>query len=196
MLRCEWARGPLLTPYHDEEWGVPRHDDRALFELLILEGAQAGLSWETVLRKRENYRDAFDYFNPEIIASYGENKVTELLANPGIIRNRRKVEAAIKKRSGLSRGARRIRKLRPIPLAVRQRPADQERVEAAWGCARPYARFGCHEQGPAKKGILLCRLDHLLLLHAGGGHGQRPYDRMLPVSRDRTDLRRDRQKVG
>src|SRR5271157_1155499 len=96
MLRCGWAKGPFLTPYHDEEWGVPRHDDRALFELLILEGAQAGLSWETVLRKRENYRAAFDCFNPEIIASYGENKATELLANPGIIRNRRKVEAAIK----------------------------------------------------------------------------------------------------
>ncbi len=96
MLRCEWAKGPLLTPYHDEEWGVPRHDDHTLFELLILEGAQAGLSWETVLRKRKNYRDAFDYFNPEIIASYGENKAKELLANPGIIRNRRKVESAIK----------------------------------------------------------------------------------------------------
>jgi DNA-3-methyladenine glycosylase I len=81
--------------YHDEEWGVPVHDDRHLFEMLILEGAQAGLSWITILKKRENYRQAFDHFNARKIAHYDEPKVDELLANPGIVRNRRKVESTI-----------------------------------------------------------------------------------------------------
>ena len=93
--RCSWARSPLMARYHDEEWGVPLHDDRALFEFLILEGAQAGLSWETVLRKRENYRRAFDRFDAAKIARYDQRKVRKLLADPGIIRNRLKVSAAI-----------------------------------------------------------------------------------------------------
>ncbi len=81
--------------YHDEEWGVPLHDDRALFEFLVLEGAQAGLSWETILRKREAYRAAFDYFAIETVAAYDQRKVEALLADAGIVRNRRKIEAAI-----------------------------------------------------------------------------------------------------
>jgi DNA-3-methyladenine glycosylase I len=94
--RCEWATGdPLLMQYHDEEWGVPIHDDRTLFEFLVLEGAQAGLSWLTVLRKRENYRQAFDDFEVEKIANYGEEKIAALLENPGIIRNRLKVRSAV-----------------------------------------------------------------------------------------------------
>ena len=94
--RCAWAGDdPLYCAYHDEEWGVPLHDDRALFEFLILEGAQAGLSWITILRKRENYRTAFDNFNPERIARYDEGKIESLLQNPGIVRNRLKVEAAV-----------------------------------------------------------------------------------------------------
>lgn len=96
MERCPWCEGfDLYREYHDTEWGVPLHDDRALFELLILEGAQAGLSWSTVLKKREHYRRVFDGFVPEIVANYGEQKVAELLADPGIIRNRAKVAAAI-----------------------------------------------------------------------------------------------------
>jgi DNA-3-methyladenine glycosylase I len=95
--RCEWAGSdPLYIAYHDLEWGVPVYDDRLLFEFLILEGAQAGLSWITILRKRDSYRHAFDGFDPEVIAAYGPEKVDELLTNPGIIRNRRKVESAIK----------------------------------------------------------------------------------------------------
>ena len=94
--RCEWATGdPLLMQYHDEEWGVTIHDDRTLFEFLVLEGAQAGLSWLTVLRKRENYRQAFDDFEVEKIANYGEEKIAALLENPGIIRNRLKVRSAV-----------------------------------------------------------------------------------------------------
>lgn len=94
--RCEWAgNNPLYVKYHDEEWGVPVHEDDRLFEMLILEGAQAGLSWITVLRKRKNYRKAFDKFNPNKIARYDSKKVKELLNNPGIIRNRLKIESAI-----------------------------------------------------------------------------------------------------
>ena len=95
IKRCDWARTDLSIAYHDKEWGVPLHDDRALFEFLILEGAQAGLSWETVLKKRDNYRAAFDNFDPARVARYNQRKVEQLLANPGIIRNRLKIAAAI-----------------------------------------------------------------------------------------------------
>jgi DNA-3-methyladenine glycosylase I len=93
--RCPWAKGQQYITYHDVEWGVPVHDDRRLFEFLILEGAQAGLSWETILKKRDNYRAAFDGFDPELIAKYGKKKQASLLANPGIIRNRLKVASTI-----------------------------------------------------------------------------------------------------
>src|SRR5499427_10955050 len=93
--RCRWARTPLSIAYHDEEWGVPVHDDRILFEFLTLEGAQAGLSWDTILRKRARYREVFDHFDPERIARYDAKKVRELLKDPGIVRNRLKIEAAI-----------------------------------------------------------------------------------------------------
>jgi len=95
MPRCPWPTEEMMILYHDTEWGVPVHDDRLLFEYLILEGAQAGLSWNTVLKKRENYRMAFDNFVAEKIVRYGDKKVAELLANPGIIRNRLKVAATI-----------------------------------------------------------------------------------------------------
>lgn len=93
--RCEWAKSPMMVQYHDEEWGVPLHDERRLFEFLCLEGAQAGLSWETILQKRENYRRVFDGFRPEVIANYDEEKVDRLLADPGIVRNRRKIASCI-----------------------------------------------------------------------------------------------------
>src|SRR4026208_560339 len=95
MPRCPWAETELMIPYHDEEWGVPVHDDRLLFEFLILEGAQAGLSWSTILNKRENYRKAFDDFDARKMASYDANKIKALLNNPGIVRNRLKVNAAV-----------------------------------------------------------------------------------------------------
>ena len=97
LPRCGWATSdPLYLAYHDEEWGVPLHDDRRLFEMLILEGAQAGLSWITILKRREGYRRAFHGFDAEKIARYGEKDVARLLTDPGIIRNRAKVEATIK----------------------------------------------------------------------------------------------------
>ncbi len=94
--RCQWCGDdPLYVKYHDEEWGLPLHDDRKLFEFLILDGAQAGLSWITILRKRENYRNAFDDFDPEKIAAYNEKKINELLNNSGIVRNKLKINAAV-----------------------------------------------------------------------------------------------------
>lgn len=94
--RCSWAGShPLYIGYHDTEWGVPVHDDRTLFEFLILEGAQAGLSWLTILKKRENYIRAFDNFDPQKVAAYDTRKVKELISNPGIIRNRLKIQAAV-----------------------------------------------------------------------------------------------------
>jgi len=97
LIRCAWAEGdPLYEEYHDREWGVPLHDDRMLFEFLVLDGMQAGLSWLTILKKRENFRKAFDRFDPEKIARYGPDKIGKLLSDKGIIRNRLKIESAVK----------------------------------------------------------------------------------------------------
>ncbi len=96
LTRCAWANGDLYAEYHDREWGVPVHDDRLLFEFLILEGAQAGLSWITILKKRENYRRAFDNFDARKISRYNARKIEQLLADPGIVRNRLKIEAVVK----------------------------------------------------------------------------------------------------
>jgi DNA-3-methyladenine glycosylase I len=95
ITRCGWAKNPLAIEYHDREWGVPVRDDRTLFEFLILEGAQAGLSWDTILAKREGYRKAFDGFDPAKVARYGAARKARLLANPAIVRNRLKIDAAV-----------------------------------------------------------------------------------------------------
>jgi DNA-3-methyladenine glycosylase I len=95
LHRCHWASNDLAIRYHDEEWGTPIHDDRLLFEFLILEGAQAGLSWDTILKKRQNYRAAFDNFEPAVVAGYDRKKIRELLKDPGIVRNRLKINSAV-----------------------------------------------------------------------------------------------------
>jgi DNA-3-methyladenine glycosylase I len=95
MKRCAWAKTPLAIAYHDQEWGVPVRDDRRLFEFLVLEGAQAGLSWDTILAKRARYREALDGFDPRKVARYGTAEKARLLADPGIVRNRAKIEAAV-----------------------------------------------------------------------------------------------------
>jgi DNA-3-methyladenine glycosylase I len=102
-VRCAWARGELMIRYHDEEWGVPVHDDDKLFEFLVLEGAQAGLSWETILNKRESYRAAFDGFDTRRVAGYGSRKIAQLLRNPGIVRNRLKIASAVQNARALLR---------------------------------------------------------------------------------------------
>jgi DNA-3-methyladenine glycosylase I len=95
LIRCAWANNELSIRYHDEEWGVPVHDDGTLFEFLILEGAQAGLSWNTILNKRENYRIAFDRFDPALVARYNSRKIQQLLNNPGIVRNKLKIASSV-----------------------------------------------------------------------------------------------------
>lgn len=97
MTRCKWVNlsNPLYVEYHDREWGVPVHDDRELFEMLVLESFQAGLSWECILNKRKYFKESFDNFDPEIVSNYDEVKIEELLNNPNIVRNRRKIESAI-----------------------------------------------------------------------------------------------------
>jgi DNA-3-methyladenine glycosylase I len=101
LVRCAWASSEAAIRYHDKEWGVPVHEDRTLFEFLILEGAQAGLSWETILNKRENYRAAFDRFDAAKVARYDGRKVAQLLKNPGIVRNRLKVASAVRNAQAL-----------------------------------------------------------------------------------------------
>ncbi len=95
LPRCAWAKGDIYIAYHDQEWGVPVHDDRLLFEFLILKGAQAGLSWITILKKRDNYRRAFDNFEPRKVARYDSRKIQKLLNDPGIVRNKLKIESAV-----------------------------------------------------------------------------------------------------
>jgi len=95
VIRCGWAGSELSVRYHDEEWGVPVHDDRTLFEFLILEGAQAGLSWNTILNKRANYRAAFDNFDPQRVARYDRRKIQQLLRDPGVVRNRLKIDSSV-----------------------------------------------------------------------------------------------------
>lgn len=96
IQRCAWATSELMIPYHDQEWGVPQHDDKVLFEFLVLEGAQAGLSWSTILAKRDAYRKAFSGFDPQKVAKYKPEKLAQLLSNPGIVRNRMKIAAAVR----------------------------------------------------------------------------------------------------
>ena len=96
LVRCDWARNELAIAYHDREWGVPQHDDRVLFEFLLLEGAQAGLSWDTILRKRQNYRVVFDNFNVKKISRYDQRQIRALMSNEGIVRNRLKIASAVK----------------------------------------------------------------------------------------------------
>ena len=93
--RCAWSNNDAMRDYHDKEWGIPQHDDRVLFEFLTLEGAQSGLSWATILAKRQNYRHAFDNFDVKTIAAYDQNKIDELLANPGIVRNKLKINSVV-----------------------------------------------------------------------------------------------------
>ncbi len=134
--RCLWPGvDPLYVAYHDEEWGVPEWDDRALFEKLILDGFQAGLSWITILRKREAFRKAFDGFDPEKIARYNEKKLAKLMQDEGIIRNRAKIEASVASARAyldLARG----RRLRPLSLGLRRRRAAAEPLSAAFRNSR------------------------------------------------------------
>ncbi len=129
-VRCAWASAGLSIAYHDDEWGVPVHDDRTLFEFLILEGAQAGLSWSTILNKRDNYRRAFDRFDPRRVALYDRHKVKKLLADPGIVRNKLKIASTIDNAKAFLARTGRVRDFRSLHLAVRWRQAAVNRWKA------------------------------------------------------------------
>ena len=129
-----------MIAYHDHEWGVPVHDDRALFEMLCLEGAQAGLSWETVLRKRDRYREVFKNFDPELVARITPARLEKILTDPGIIRNRAKVESVVGNAKALQKSPRRVRIVRRVPMEFRRRQADRPPSAKARRRARRRAR--------------------------------------------------------
>ena len=181
-MRCEWVPegDPLYEAYHDEEWGVPLHGERELFELLTLEGAQAGLSWSTILRKREGYRTAFEGFEPERVARYGKREVERLLADPGIVRNRLKVESTVA-------NARAVLALdggfdELLWSFVGGEPRVNRWRAIARGAGRD-RRVEGDEQGAEASGLPLRRADRLLRVHAGRGARQRPHGRLLPLLR-------------
>ena len=181
LIRCAWPSNPLSIRYHDEEWGLPQHDDRVLFEFLILEGAQAGLSWDTVLQKRENYRAAFDGFNPQRIARYDRRKQQSLLRNPGIIRNRLKIASAVKNAKAFLAAQ---KEFGSFDTYIWQFVEGTPRVNA-WRTGQrsssPHPRVGRHEQRPQKTRLQLRGLNHLLRLHASRGHGERSQRGVLPL---------------
>ena len=156
-VRCAWASGELSVRYHDEEWGVPVHDDRTLFEFLILEGAQAGLSWTTILNKRENYRKAFDGFDPKRVAKYDRRKTQQLLRDPGIVRNKLKVASAVGNAKAFLHVQKEFGSFRPLHLAIRRRQAARERPQVFQGCPGEHARIRCHEQRPEEARLQIRR---------------------------------------
>ena len=171
IQRCWWARQEPEIAYHDTEWGVPLHDDRLLFEYLILEGAQAGLSWSTILRKRENYRKAFDNFDAEVVARYGAKKTAALLANEGIVRNRLKVASAISNAQALLKTRDEFGSFNAFVWRVHRRQAEAESLERPGRGSRAHNRVRRYEPGTVPPRIPLRGQHHLLRLHAGRGHG-------------------------
>ena len=175
LKRCPWPKqDPLYVAYHDEEWGVPEYDDRALYEKLILDGFQAGLSWITILRKRDNFRRAFDGFEPEKIARYTPKKVERLMQDAGIVRNRMKIEGTVRsarayldimeKGPGFSRAA----------VGLRRRQAEGQSFPLHVAGAGGDRAVAQDLQGARGARLQVRRADHRLRLHAGDRHGQRP----------------------
>ena len=147
LTRCSWVgNDPLIIEYHDKEWGVPVHDDRLLFEFLILEGAQAGLSWVTILRKRENYLRVFDNFVPADVAGYSDKKVEELLADPGIVQQPSQDRGGNPERQGFYGYPEGIRKLRLVHMEIRWRKAHAKRTDGTGRDTSHYARVKADEQ--------------------------------------------------
>jgi len=170
-----------MVAYHDEEWGVPVHDDRVLFEFLILEGAQAGLSWSTILNKRPAYRAAFDQFHPEKVARYGEVKIAALLENPGIVRNRLKVRAAVQNAQALLRVREQFGTFDSYIWQFVGRRAVQNRWRENGRPAGTYGAIGCDEQGSCQARFHVRWLNDLLCIHAGHRFSKRSSGDLLPV---------------
>ena len=173
MPRCAWATTEPAITYHDKEWGVPVHDDRVLFEFLILEGAQAGLSWNTILKKRENYRKALDGFRPEKIARYSKRDVQRLLRNDGIVRNRLKIAATIENAKRFLEVRKEFGTFDAYLWTFVGGDADPESLAHLGRGTRAHRRIRRHESRPFATRIQIRRLDDLLRIHASDRHGQR-----------------------
>ncbi len=181
-VRCAWAITPLDMAYHDAEWGVPVHDDRRLFEFLVLEGAQAGLSWATILKKRENYRRAFAGFDPGRVAAFAARDVARLMTDAGIVRNRLKIESAISNAGAFGRVQDAFGSFDRLPVALCRRDAAAARLPGPGPSPCPHGGVRYSVEGPPAPGVPVRRDDDLLRVHAGHGTGQRPRGRLLSPS--------------
>ena len=175
--RCPWVdlTKEDYVRYHDLEWGVPLYDDRAIFEFLILEGAQAGLSWYTILRKRENYRTLFEDFDPVKVAAFDERRIGALLADPGIIRNRQKVRAAVNNALRFLDVQREFGRFQPVYLGVRRGQAESKPGEGLERVSGHQSRIRRLEQRPAAARLQVHGIYDHVRPHAGHRHGQRPH---------------------
>jgi DNA-3-methyladenine glycosylase I len=183
--RCSWVNvdDTLMREYHDREWGVPAHDDRAHFEFLILEAAQAGLSWSIVLNKRDGYRRAFSDFNPEKVARYSAARIDKLTTDPGIIRNRLKIAAAVKNARAFLAVQGGVRQLRRVLLAIRRRSPATESLENHASDPRHDARVRRVQPRSEAARIQLRGIHRDVRPHAGGRDGQRPSHGLFSISR-------------
>ena len=179
--RCGWPRSEIALRYHDEEWGVPLRDDRKIFEFLVLDAAQAGLSWEIILRKREGFRAAFDNFDAEKVARYDARRVQKLLADPGIIRNRLKIESAIANARAFLQVQEECGSFASYIWQFVDGKPHRESPALAQGGAGADGSIRRHEQGAEEARVPVRGLDHLLRLHAGRRHGERPHGGLLPA---------------
>ena len=172
-IRCPWINNdPMMTEYHDKEWGVPVHDDSLLFEFLILEGAQAGLSWTTILKKRGNYREAFDYFDPEKVSLYNDQKIGELIKNSGIVRNQLKIRSAVVNARALLDIQREFGSFDSyIWKFVGGKPIQNnwEKIEQIPSSTSESENMSSDSK---KEGFQVCWAHHLLRLHASCRHGK------------------------
>ena len=190
VARCGWAplEDPAYLAYHDEEWGVPLHDDARLFEMLTLEGAQAGLSWSTILHKREGYRRAFAGFDPAKVARFDARKVERLMHDAAIVRNRLKIESTVANARATLAVQKEFGSLDSYLWALVGRRAAREPL-ARRRHPRGDTRIARDEQGPQAPRFPVRRPDDLLRVHAGDRHGERPRSVLLPLGGDQRDQR-------
>ena len=188
VRRCGWAplEDPAYLAYHDEEWGVPVHDDARLFEMLTLEGAQAGLSWSTILHKREGYRRAFAGFDPAKVARFDARKVERLMQDASIVRNRLKIESTVANARATLVVPEGVRLAGCVSVGSRRRRACREPL-ARWRHPRGDASVTRDEQGPQAARLPVRGSDRLLRVHASDRHGQLPRSRLLPLGGDQRD---------
>ena len=181
LKRCFWAGDdPLMVAYHDEEWGVPIHDDRRWYEKLTLDGAQAGLSWMTILRKREGYREAFRGFDAAAVARFGERDVVAPDEAPRDRAQPPEDQVGDRQRARVAGGGGRARLVRRVDLELHRRADDRRQAPRAGRHARAHGAVRRAVGGAAPARVLVRRLDDRLRVHAGGGAGQRPHPGLLP----------------